>query len=723
MRASVAARIDAIGWPIARLGTLLVALAERSAIATERHAVASAEPPALASDDPQVERDELGRWLEHHGASLGLELEPIHVELGELARSLPRLGPALILVRGESGERRVLALEPEAGLPAGRLRVLGPDLAHHGIARDELAQRLAEPTLAPLQASAEAILEAAGIPPKRRARAREALLHRRASAAPIAGIWQLRLPPSAPLARQLGREQVGRSLAITALAHLAHHLLLLAAWWLIGRGILQGRSEVGWLLAWALLLLSIVPLRVVQGWTAGRAALRVGAVLKRRLLAGVLALQPDELRTRGIGRLLALVIESEAVESLAITTGLLSVTALIDLAMAAWVLSLGAGGGLMAALLLAWLAVVLVIAWRYTARRVGWARARLTMTHALVERMVGHTTRLAQEPAERWHDREDAATAGYLARSIEMDRLATLLGVFAPRGWTLLAVLGLWPVLVTGSPSTGELALAFGGMLLGQAALTSLASGLIDLADLRIAWREVRPLVEAGGQVGGSQSRVASARRADAGASELPILEARELVYRYPKRERPVLRGADLRIMPGERVLLEGSSGGGKSTLAAMITGLRRPDAGLLLLEGLDRPTLGELGWRERVAAAPQFHENHVLASTFMFNLLMGRRWPPRQADLELATAICEQLGLGPLLERMPSGMQQNVGENGWQLSHGERSRLFLARALLQGAQLVILDESLAALDPDNQALALACAFERAPTLFVIAHP
>jgi ATP-binding cassette subfamily B protein len=712
--------IDAIGWPLARLGTLLVALAERNAVETERHAVAGAEPPTLAPGlDAARERDLLGRWLEHHASSLGLELEPTHVEFGELARSLPRLGPALVLVRGESGELRVLALEP--GRRRGHLRVLGPDLADHAIALEQLAACMSEPLLAPLRAGADAILSAAEIPSSRRERAREALLQRRAATAPIAGIWQVRLPPAARLATQLGRERVPSALAVTALAHLAHHVLLLAAWWLIGRGVLQGRSEIGWLIAWALLLISIVPLRVVQSWAAGRGALRVGALLKRRLLAGMLALQPDELRTRGIGRLLALVIESEAVESLAISTGLLSVTALLDLALATWVLSQGAGGGPMAALLIAWLLVVLVIAWRYTQRRSDWASARLAMTHALVERMVGHTTRLAQESAEHWHDREDAATAGYLARSHEMDRLASLLGVVAPRGWTLLAVLGLWPVLVAGTPDTAALALAFGGLLLGQAALTSLANGLIDLADLRIAWREVGPLVALGAAAPerGALPLAPPGTRAPA----LPLVEARELVYRYPARERAVLRGAELRIVPGERVLLEGSSGGGKSTLAAMLTGLRKPDAGLLLLDGLDRPTLGELGWRERVAAAPQFHENHVLANTFAFNLLMGRRWPPRQADLELATAICEQLGLGPLLERMPSGMQQNVGENGWQLSHGERSRVFLARALLQGAELIILDESLAALDPDNQALALECAFERAPTLLVIAHP
>jgi ATP-binding cassette subfamily B protein len=71
----------------------------------------------------------------------------------------------------------------------------------------------------------------------------------------------------------------------------------------------------------------------------------------------------------------------------------------------------------------------------------------------------------------------------------------------------------------------------------------------------------------------------------------------------------------------------------------------------------------------------------------------------------------------------MPSGLMQIVGETGWQLSHGERSRLFLARALLQRAELIVLDESFAALDPDTLDRCLRCALARAPTLMVIAHP
>jgi ATP-binding cassette subfamily B protein len=120
---------------------------------------------------------------------------------------------------------------------------------------------------------------------------------------------------------------------------------------------------------------------------------------------------------------------------------------------------------------------------------------------------------------------------------------------------------------------------------------------------------------------------------------------------------------------------------------------------------------------------APQFQENHVFNETFAFNLLMGRRWPPRNEDLQEAELICRELGLGELLDRMPSGFQQMLGESGWQISHGERSRMFIARTLLQNADLVVLDESFGALDPENLNRSLKCVLNRAPTLVVIAHP
>ena len=184
-----------------------------------------------------------------------------------------------------------------------------------------------------------------------------------------------------------------------------------------------------------------------------------------------------------------------------------------------------------------------------------------------------------------------------------------------------------------------------------------------------------------------------------------------------------MLRDCSLSLAEGDRVLLEGPSGGGKSTLASLLVGLRTPESGHILLRGLDRSTLGALAWQERVVSAPQFHENHVLSGTLAFNLLMGRAWPPSDDDRREAEALCRELGLGALLERMPSGLDQVVGETGWQLSHGERSRVFLARALLQRADVLILDESFGALDPHTLRTCMEVVFARARTLVVIAHP
>jgi ATP-binding cassette subfamily B protein len=257
-----------------------------------------------------------------------------------------------------------------------------------------------------------------------------------------------------------------------------------------------------------------------------------------------------------------------------------------------------------------------------------------------------------------------------------------------------------------------------------------LTIGLVGVADAAVACREALDLLRAAARpkepgvpelaLGAhAAGRMAGA----AGLGREPVVQGSEVVFGYRDRGEPVIARCDFRIDHGDRVLLEGPSGGGKSTLLSLILGLRDPDAGLLLLDGLDRPSLGDAGWRRRVAAAPQFHENHVFLGTFAFNLLMGREWPPEPGDLEEAEAVCRDLGLGNLLERMPGGLLQMVGETGWQLSHGERSRLYVARALLQRADLVAFDESFAALDPETLGRALRTALRRAPTLLVVAHP
>jgi ATP-binding cassette, subfamily B, bacterial len=410
------------------------------------------------------------------------------------------------------------------------------------------------------------------------------------------------------------------------------------------------------------------------------------------------------------------VIESEAVDALALSGGFLAIVALIEILISVFVLRAGAGGALQPGLLLGWLVASGVVGWMYHRRNRHWTDVRLTMTHDLVESMVGHRTRLAQLAPERWHEGEDDALERYLKVSKAMDNSTTALTAIVPRGWLVFGLLGLAPAFITGVDSAARMAIAVGGMLLAYRALRRLTAGAWQLAGAAVAWQRVSVFYHA------------ATRPEELGAPNLSrdrkkaIVDARDVVFRYRQRTEPVLSGCSLQISSSDRVVLEGKSGGGKSTLVALLVGLREPNSGTLLVDGLDRATLGAVAWRRRIAAAPQFHENHVLAETFMFNLFMGRRGALGPADLEEAEEICRELGLGDLLDRMPSGILQMVGETGWQLSHGERSRLYIARALIQNSELVILDESFAALDPENLKRAVECVVRRARSLLVIAH-
>jgi ATP-binding cassette subfamily B protein len=111
-----------------------------------------------------------------------------------------------------------------------------------------------------------------------------------------------------------------------------------------------------------------------------------------------------------------------------------------------------------------------------------------------------------------------------------------------------------------------------------------------------------------------------------------------------------------------------------------------------------------------------------VLLAPVAFNLLMGRAWSPSERDLQDAAAMCEELGLGPLVARMPAGLGQVVGETGWRLSQGERARLCLGRALLADHDILLLDEPLGALDPHTARTILDVVRRRARTLVVISQ-
>ena len=111
-----------------------------------------------------------------------------------------------------------------------------------------------------------------------------------------------------------------------------------------------------------------------------------------------------------------------------------------------------------------------------------------------------------------------------------------------------------------------------------------------------------------------------------------------------------------------------------------------------------------------------------MLSGTVAFNCLMGVQWPATSQEVSDAEALLKELALGPVLNAMPARMEQAVGETGWRLSHGEQSRIFVARVLLRKPDVVLLDESFGALDPDTFLLCLRVIERHARSVILVAH-
>lgn len=664
----------------------------------------------------------LGLRAENIASRMGLEARPVHVRYGELESALRTMGPAVIRLQ-TPGDVRILLVVRRVGR---RLEVIAQDLKRVRLRFSDLSASLAISADERVSDDIDAMLFAARIKPERRRVVAAAMLRERLAGRDLEGIWLLRPRADASLRTLATTARLTRRLYVLMGAHFLQLNLLIGGWWLLGSALLADRADDGRLVGWALLLFSMLPFRLLTTWSAGQLTIDASALLKSRLLVGALTADSVAIRRWGVGRLIGRVLECEAVESLTLSGGVMAVLALTDLLIASALLSAGPIAFVGPILLWLWVVAGAGVSRVYFRHARSWAGARVEMTEHLIEGIVGHRTRLAQESQGRWHEQEDRALQGYATNSTLLD-LAALVQALAPRGWLLLGITGLAISVVRGGADQVELLLYIAGVLIAYRALRQLVGVSSALTTAAVAWAAVAPSMKASpdSDTGAVESIAPAthATREDNVSQDDCVLEAHSLTFRYRPGAEAVLKGCDLKIRRGDRVLLQGASGSGKSTLGALLSGVRQPESGLLLLRGLDRHTLGLQKWRHQVALVPQFHENHVFTGTVAFNLLMGRRWPPTEADLKEAEQICRDLQLGPLLARMPAGLQQLVGEMGWQLSHGERSRLFLARALLQNADVVILDESFAALDPDTLHHCLEAVMQRAPALVVIAHP
>ncbi|MFI7576782.1 ABC transporter ATP-binding protein [Micromonospora sp. NPDC049497] len=349
------------------------------------------------------------------------------------------------------------------------------------------------------------------------------------------------------------------------------------------------------------------------------------------------------------------------------------------------------------------------------------AQERIGEMTSTVERAISAARTIRAARAER----READTVGASAEAAYTAglRVARVQAVVGPVSTVtiqsaFLLVLGVGGARVaSGAITVGDLVafimfLFFLVLPLGQAvhAYTQLQTGLGAL-------QRIEEVLEIPAE--GAADRAGPAVTVDRAPAGRPasMIEFDRVGFGYPGGP-PVLHEVSFAVPTGTRTALVGPSGAGKSTLLALVERFYEVTAGALRVDGVDVRDLPRDALRARLGYVEQ--EAPVLAGTLRENLLITA---PAATDDQLR-AVLDEVNLGHLAQRAAEGLDVQVGEGGVLLSGGERQRLAIARTLLAGPPVLLLDEPTSNLDARNEA-ALRRAIDAVAvrrTLLIVAH-
>jgi ATP-binding cassette subfamily B protein len=192
-------------------------------------------------------------------------------------------------------------------------------------------------------------------------------------------------------------------------------------------------------------------------------------------------------------------------------------------------------------------------------------------------------------------------------------------------------------------------------------------------------------------------------------------LELRDVEFRYPGAQEPVLRGISLAARPGETTAIIGGTGSGKTTLLNLIPRLMDATGGSVLVDNVNVRDLDPAVLSDAVGFVPQ--KPYLFSGTVASNLRYGK---PDATDDDLWRAL-ETAQARDFVERMPDGLDAPIAQGGTNVSGGQRQRLAIARALVHRPEIYLFDDSFSALDyATDAALRAALAHETADATVVI---
>jgi ABC-type multidrug transport system fused ATPase/permease subunit len=184
-------------------------------------------------------------------------------------------------------------------------------------------------------------------------------------------------------------------------------------------------------------------------------------------------------------------------------------------------------------------------------------------------------------------------------------------------------------------------------------------------------------------------------------------LALEDIRFNYPGVKALVLDGIACALRPGECLAVVGASGGGKTTLIDLLSGLLVPQSGRVTIDGTDLRDVDIESWRARLGIVMQD------SPVFHLSVLDNVAWGDPQPDRAKAVACLRQAHALEFVDNLPQGIDTVVGEKGARLSGGQRQRIAIARALYRDPWLLILDEATSALDGESEDAVQAALMEQ----------
>lgn len=173
-------------------------------------------------------------------------------------------------------------------------------------------------------------------------------------------------------------------------------------------------------------------------------------------------------------------------------------------------------------------------------------------------------------------------------------------------------------------------------------------------------------------------------------------VEFRDLAFAYKGNTSPIFESLDLKVEPGEVLIVAGANGAGKTTFARLLSGLIEPSRGQILIDGLDIQQVAPEWWRKQIVYLPQ--EPGLLNATLKENILVNNL----DLDNGRLNEIIDEVGLRRFVDESPDGLETMVHDNGWRMSEGIRRRVAFARALVTDGNVIIIDEPTESFDSDG---------------------